>query len=62
VSHYDLVATLVWPAVVIIVTVLLYLVMRKAIEGGNTVEISWKVTEKAHGRIVVRKAAERRGK
>ena len=51
----DLVATVVWPVVAIIVAVLVYLVIRKAIEGGNTVEISWKVTEKAYGRIVVRK-------
>jgi hypothetical protein len=60
VIDHDMVATLAWPVVVTFIAVLAYLVIRQAIAGGNTVEVSWKVTEKAQGRLVVRKVVERR--
>ena len=58
-EHY-FVWPLVWPSVVVIVATLIYLIVRQAIEAGNSVEVSWKITEKAQGRIVVRKIVKRR--
>jgi hypothetical protein len=35
--------------------VALFLIARQAIAGGRNVEISWKVTEKVSGRVVITK-------
>jgi hypothetical protein len=57
---FRIVQILSWPSVVIVVSFLTYLVIRQAIKSGNTVEMSWKITQRAQGRIVVRKVVERR--
>jgi hypothetical protein len=54
--------TLVWPLVAIVAIVALFLVARQAIAGGRNVEISWKVTEKVSGRVVITKVRKRAGK
>jgi hypothetical protein len=54
--------TLAWPVVAIIAIIALYLVARQAIAGGRNVEISWKVTEKVSGRVVITKVRKRAGK
>jgi hypothetical protein len=47
--------TLSWPAVAIIAIAALFFIARQAIKGGRNVEISWKVTEKLAGRVVITK-------
>jgi hypothetical protein len=47
--------TLSWPAVAIIAIAALFFIARQAIKGGRDVEISWKVTEKLAGRVVITK-------
>jgi hypothetical protein len=48
-------APILWPAVAIVAIVALFLIARQAIAGGRNVEISWKVTEKVSGRVVITK-------
>jgi hypothetical protein len=61
VSHFindgrgNLVQTLVWPAVLLAAIIALFLIAWRAIGGGHNVEISWKVTEKITGRVVITK-------
>lgn len=50
---------LAWPAVSIVAIVALFLIARQAIAGGRNVEISWKVTEKVSGRVVITKVTTR---
>jgi len=50
---------LAWPAVSIVAIVALFLIARQAIAGGRNVEISWKVTEKVSGRVVITKVRTR---
>jgi hypothetical protein len=50
-----LVQTLVWPVVTIISIIALSLIAWKAIVGGRNVEITWKVTEKVQGKVVITK-------
>lgn len=38
----QLIVQLAWPVVAVIVAILAYMVIRQAIKGGNTVEMSWK--------------------
>ncbi len=47
--------TLAWPAVSIVAIVALFFIARQAIAGGRNVEVSWKVTEKIAGRVVITK-------
>jgi len=47
--------TLAWPLVSIVAILALFFVARQAIMGGRNVEISWKVTEKVTGRVVITK-------
>ena len=54
-----LVQALAWPAVTIAAITALFLVARQAIAGGRNVEISWKVTEKVSGRVVITKVRTR---
>lgn len=59
-----IIQALAWPAVTIALIAALYFVARQAIAGGQNVEISWKVTEKVTGRVLitrVRTRAEKRG-
>jgi hypothetical protein len=44
-----------WPAVAIVAILALFLIARQAIAGGRNVDISWKVTEKVSGRVVITK-------
>ena len=46
---------LMWPVVSIVAILALFLIARQAIAGGRNVEISWKVTEKVSGRVVITK-------
>jgi hypothetical protein len=46
---------LAWPVVSIVAVIALFLIARQAIAGGRNVEISWKVTEKVTGRVVITK-------
>jgi len=48
-------APFLWPAVSIVAILALFLVARQAIAGGRNVEISWKVSEKVSGRVVITK-------
>ncbi len=50
---------LAWPAVAIIAISALFLIARQAIAGGRNVEISWQVTEKVVGRVVITKVKSR---
>ena len=51
--------SLAWPAVAIVAIVALFFIARQAIAGGRNVEISWKVTEKVTGRVVITKVRSR---
>jgi hypothetical protein len=53
------VAPLMWPAVAIFAIVALFLITRQAVGAGQNVEISWKVTEKVSGRLVITKVQKR---
>jgi hypothetical protein len=48
-------APFMWPAVSIVAILALFLIARQAIAGGRNVDISWKVTEKVSGRVVITK-------
>jgi hypothetical protein len=50
---------LAWPLVTIIAIVALFLIARQAIAGDRNVTISWKVTDKVSGRLVITKVRER---
>jgi hypothetical protein len=54
-----LIQTLAWPAVTIVSIAALLLIAWKAIGAGRNVEITWKVTEKVQGRVVIQKAQAR---
>ena len=54
-STLTLVQTLVWPVVTIVSIIALFLIAWKAIAGGRNVEITWKVTEKVQGKVVITK-------
>jgi hypothetical protein len=51
--------SLIWPLVAIVAIVALFLIARQAISTGRNVEISWKVTEKVSGRVVITKVRQR---
>jgi hypothetical protein len=51
--------SLVWPLVAIAAIVALFLIARQAISSGRNVEITWKVTEKVSGRVVITKVRDR---
>jgi hypothetical protein len=48
-------APFMWPTVSVVAILALFLIARQAIAGGRNVEISWKVTEKVSGRVVITK-------
>lgn len=48
-----------WPAVAVVAIAALYLIARQSILSGNNVEISWKVTEKVAGKVVITKVKSR---
>jgi hypothetical protein len=50
--------SLIWPPVAIVAIVALFLIARQAISTGRNVEISWKVTEKVSGRVVITKVRQ----
>jgi hypothetical protein len=50
---------LVWPTVVTVAIIALFLIAWKAIASGQNVEIGWKVTEKVTGRVVITKVKRR---
>ena len=50
---------LAWPAVSMVAILALFFITRQAITGGRNVEISWKVTEKITGRVVITKVRTR---
>jgi hypothetical protein len=54
--------SLAWPAVAIVAIAALFFIARQAIAGGRNVEITWKVTEKVAGRVVITKVRTRAGK
>jgi hypothetical protein len=39
--------------------IVVFLIARQAVAGGQNVEISWKVTEKVSGRVVITRVRER---
>lgn len=43
----------------IVAIIALFLIARQAISSGRNVQISWKVTEKVTGRVVITKVRER---
>jgi hypothetical protein len=51
--------SLLWPLVAIVAIIALFLIARQAISSGSNVTISWKVTEKVSGRVVITKVRER---
>jgi hypothetical protein len=55
-----LVQMLVWPTVAALAIVALFLIAWKAITRGQNIEISWKLTEKFTGRVVITKVKTRR--
>ena len=46
---------MVWPVVTLVSIIALFLIAWKAIAGGRNVEITWKVTEKVQGKVVITK-------
>jgi hypothetical protein len=56
---WDSLPSLLWPLVAIVAIVALFLIARQAIASGSNVTISWKVTEKVTGRVVITKVRER---
>jgi hypothetical protein len=52
-------APLMWPLVAVVAIVALYLIARQAISSGSNVTITWKVTDKVAGRVVITKVRER---
>ncbi len=55
----EILQSLAWPAVAIAAILALFLVARQAIAGGRNVELSWQVTEKVSGRVVITKVQPR---
>ncbi len=55
VMQWVILQILAWPAVSIVAIIALFFIARQAITGGRNVEISWKVTEKVTGRVVITK-------
>lgn len=55
----QLVASLAWPVVSVVAILALFFIARQAIVGGRNLEISWKVTEKVTGRVVITKVRSR---
>ena len=51
--------TLAWPLVTIVAIVVLFLIARQAVSSGRNVAITWKVTERVSGRLVITKARQR---
>jgi hypothetical protein len=51
--------SLLWPLAAIVAIVALFLIARQAISSGSNVTITWKVTEKVTGRVVITKVKER---
>jgi hypothetical protein len=51
--------SLLWPIVAIVAIVALFLIAWKAISTGSNVTITWKVTEKVSGRVVITKVRDR---
>ena len=51
--------SLLWPLVSIVAIIALFLIAQQAISSGSNVTISWKVTEKVSGRVVITKVRER---
>jgi hypothetical protein len=54
-----IVQMLVWPTVAALAIIALFLIAWKAITRGQNIEISWKVTEKITGRVVITKVKTR---
>jgi hypothetical protein len=55
----ELLRTLAWPVVTTVAILALFLIAWQAISRGSNVEISWKVTEKVTGRVVITKVRTR---
>ncbi|WP_046347209.1 hypothetical protein [Sphingomonas changbaiensis] len=52
-------APYIWPAIIVLALVLMYLLARQAIAAGSNVSLEWKVTEKVHGKLKITRTAER---
>jgi hypothetical protein len=48
-----------WPLVAIVAIIALFFIARQAISSGSNVTITWKMTEKVQGRVVITKVRER---
>jgi hypothetical protein len=57
-----LVSMLIWPVVTIVAIITLFLIARQSIGQGRNVEITWKVTEKVQGKVVISKVQARRNR
>jgi cold shock protein len=57
--HWDNMPSMLWPLVAIVAIVALFLIARQAISSGSNVTITWKVTEKVTGRVVITKVRDR---
>ena len=51
----SIIETAIWAGVVVIAIIALYLLIREAMRAGNNVEVSWEVTEKVKGKLVITK-------
>jgi len=51
---------LAWAGVAVVAIVALYLIARQAIAGGQNVEISWKVTSKVEGKVIISRMQSRK--
>lgn len=51
---------LAWAGVAVVAIVALYLIARQAIAGGQNVEISWKVTSKVKGKVIISRVQPRK--
>jgi hypothetical protein len=54
-----LVQMLIWPVVTLAAILALFLIARQSIGSGRNVELTWKVTEKVQGKVVISKTQKR---
>ena len=61
-SFLEVLPSIVWPLVVLVAILAVFSIMRKSIDSGSNVEVSWKVTERFSGRLVITKVTTRTSK
>lgn len=53
-------APLAWPFVAVVAVIAMFFIIRQALAGGRNVEVSWKVTEKVAGKVIITRGAPAR--